>query len=84
MTEKKPVLEMNNIEFAVELEALNRREFAAAVVAREDAETAAYLARHFPAEGTDTPDDQPDGRTDEQKKLAAAVAAEAEAFLSRP
>ena len=65
------------------LDHVNRQSFAAAVVAREDAETKAYLARHFPAEGTDTPDDKTDERTEQEKQLAAAVAAEAEAFLSR-
>jgi hypothetical protein len=83
MTEQKPVLEMNDREWADHLDHVNRQSFAAAVVAREDAETKAYLARHFPAEGTDTPDDKTDERTEQEKQLAAAVAAEAEAFLSR-
>lgn len=84
MTEEKPVLEMNDREWADELQRVSRREFARAVVAREEAETAAYLRKHFPPEGTqDTPEDQADERTDEQKQLEAQVAAEAEAYLAR-
>ena len=79
----KPVLEMTDREWAVELDRIKRQSFARAVIAREDAETAAYLARHFPAEGTQDPDDKTDERTEQEKQLAASVAVEAEAFLSR-
>ena len=79
----KPVLEMNDREWAVELDRIKRKTNSSDVVAREAAETEAYLRKHFPPEGKDTPDDQPDERTEQEKQLAAQVAAEAEAYLSR-